>query len=102
MESDLTKQTNFTIFMDMVRIYTIKDCAFCDEMKKHLTESKINFVEVDVEDNRNKREFDKLVEISKADSVPILLVNNKILVPNRSFKTIKEGFEITKKILSNG
>jgi len=78
----------------------MKKCPFCDEMKNYLIEDKIPFMDIDIEEDGNKREFNKICEVSKADSVPILLVKNKILVPERSFKTIKEGFEITKKLLS--
>ena len=83
----------------MVRLYTMKKCPFCDEMKKYLKEGDIEFMEIDVELHKNKLEFNKIVEISKADSVPILIVNKKILIPERSFKTIKEGFEKVKKLL---
>ena len=86
----------------MVRLYTMKECPFCDEMKNYLTEGGIEYTEIDIGLNRNKMEFRKIVEISKADSVPILIVNKKILMPDRSFKTIKEGFEIVKKLLNGG
>ena len=78
----------------------MKKCPFCDEMKKYLNEDGIEYVEIDIELPKYKPEFNKIVEMSKADSVPVLLVNSKILVPERSFKTIKEGFEITKKLLN--
>ena len=77
----------------------MKKCPFCDEMKKYLNEGGIEFIEIDVELNKNKLEFNKIVEISKADSVPIIIVNKKILIPERSFKTIKEGYEKTKMLL---
>jgi glutaredoxin len=77
----------------------MKKCSFCDEMKGYLKEGGIEYIEIDIEKRQHKAEFDKLVEISKANSVPIILVGNKILVPERSFKTIREGYEITKKLL---
>ena len=83
----------------MVRLYTMKKCPFCDEMKKYLTEGNIKFIDIDID--KHKTEFKRIVEISGADSVPIVLVNQKILIPDRAFKTIKEGFELTKKILNN-
>ena len=77
----------------------MKECPFCDEMKGYLDEGDIEYTEIDIGLNSNKVEFRKIVEISKADSVPIIIVDKKILMPDRSFKTIKEGFEITKKLL---
>jgi len=94
-----TIKLSLGIFIDMVRLYTMKECPFCDDMKKQLTENEVKFVELDINDAKNKVEFTKIKEISNADSIPILLVGKRILVPERSFRTIKEGAEITKKIL---
>lgn len=84
----------------IVRLYTMDGCPFCKEMEGYLKEENIKFTEVNIMKAQNKREYAKIQEVSGADSVPILLVGKNILVPDRSFKTIKEGFEITKKILS--
>jgi len=79
----------------------MKKCPFCDEMKKYFTEGGVEFKEVEVELNKNKLEFNKIVEISGADSVPIIIVGKKILIPERSFKTIKEGYLLVKKLLND-
>jgi len=84
-----------------VRLYTTNDCPFCKEMLEHFKSEKIDFTEVNIRKATNKAEFAKIQEVSGADSVPIILVGKNILIPDRSFRTIKEGFEITKKILSD-
>mgnify|MGYP003673608074 CR=1 FL=1 len=84
-----------------IRLYTTDKCPFCKEMREYFEADNIEFTEVNVLKAVNKAEFDKIREVSGADSVPIILVGKNILVPDRSFRTIKEGFEITKKILSD-
>lgn len=84
----------------MVRLYSMKNCPFCDEMKKYLTEGEIEFVEIDIQKNEHKAEFNKIKTISNADSVPIVLVGKQILVPERSFRTIKEGYLLVKNLLN--
>ena len=76
----------------------MKGCPFCDTMKTHLKENNIPYIEIDVQDSKNSKEVDRLMEITKTDSVPIAIVNKKILVPTVSFKTIEEGIELIKKL----
>ena len=84
----------------MVRIYTIKGCPYCEELKDLLTKDDVNFVEVDVSLDEHQKEYDKLFEITKSDDVPIVKVGKQILVPNVSFKTIQECCDLTKKFLN--
>jgi len=77
----------------------MKGCPFCDIMKTYLKDNNIPYIEIDVQDSKNSKEVDKLMGITKSDSVPIAIVNKKILVPTVSFKTIEEGIELIKKLL---
>lgn len=83
----------------MVRVYTMNSCPFCEEIKTRLTEGGVEFTEVMIDKDVNKAEFSQVKNITDADSVPILLVGKQFLVPERSFRTIKEAFDITKKLL---
>jgi len=85
---------------NMVRIYTMKECPYCLEMKTMLTNEGIQYKEIDIDEPKNKLEFNKLVEVSGADSVPVVIVGKKILIPERSFFTIEEGFNTVKKLIS--
>jgi glutaredoxin len=83
----------------MVTVYTIKDCPYCSELKGLLKENEIEFNEIDIYDENYKEEVDKVMEISKADQVPIVRVGAQLLVPDVSFQSINECLEITKRFL---
>lgn len=84
----------------MVRVYTMEGCPYCDKLKGLLKEDNIEFKEIDINDKKYKLEFNKIMEISGADSVPVVIVKKKILIPEKSFMTIEEGFSIIKKLLN--
>lgn len=84
----------------MVRVYTMEGCPYCNKLKGLLKDDDIEFKEIDINDKKYKLEFNKIMEISGADSVPIVIVKKKILIPEKSFMTIEEGFEIIKKLLN--
>lgn len=83
----------------MIKIYTIPNCPYCNELKSMLTNEGVEYQEIDVNLPENEQEWNKLHEVTKSDMVPIVLVERQILVPNVSFKTIRECADITKKIL---
>ena len=78
----------------------MEGCPYCDKLKGLLKDDDIEFKEIDINDKKYKLEFNKIMEISGADSVPIVIVKKKILIPEKSFMTIEEGFEIIKKLLN--
>jgi glutaredoxin len=83
----------------MVTVYGFNGCPYCKELKELLTKEGIQFIDVDVDLPENQEEFQKIMEISKADEVPIVRVGTQLLVPNVSFQSIKEAAELTKKFL---
>ena len=85
----------------MVRIYSIKQCSYCNELKELLKSNNIEFKDIDIDLKENQEEFNKINLIAKTDSVPIILVNKRILVVNKSYKTIQEAFELIKKFLNS-
>lgn len=86
--------------MNKVRLYGFKDCPYCQEIKGLFDKDGLDYIYVDIEDKKNNKEVDKIMEIGKTDSVPIILVNKTLLSPEVSFKTIQEAFDLTKKFLS--
>lgn len=86
--------------MSKVRLYGFKDCPYCQEIRSKFDKGDVDYVYVDIELEENEKEVDKIMEIGKTDSVPIILVNKTLLSPDISFKSIDEAFELTKKFLS--
>jgi len=84
----------------MVTIYGFNGCPYCAELKEILTNDGVEFRDVDIQLEENVKEFKKIREISNADEVPIIKVRNQLLIPNVSFKSIKEAAELTKKFLA--
>ena len=83
----------------MITVYTFKGCPYCSELKEMYDKDGLQYRDVDVELPENEEEFNKIMEIAKAEEVPIIKVGKQLLVPNVSFHSIAEGFELTKKLL---
>ena len=84
----------------MVTIYGFPECPYCTELKTLLTEKGIEFIDINVDLEENKEEFEKILEVSKAEEVPVIKIGKQLLVPNVSFKTIKEAADLTEKFLA--
>jgi glutaredoxin len=85
--------------MTMVKIYSIQDCPYCTELKDILRNEGVEFIDVDVNLPENEEEYKKLHEITKCEDVPQVKVGNQILIPNTSFRSIREAADLTKKFL---
>lgn len=83
----------------MVTIYTFPECPYCTELKEILITEGVKFTDVNVNLPENENEFNKIIEISKAEEVPVIKVGKQLLVPNVSFKSIREAADLTKKFL---
>jgi glutaredoxin len=84
----------------MVKIYSIPECPYCTELKEILTKEGIEFTDVNVNLPENETEYNKLHEITKSDDVPIVKVGKQLLVPNVSFRSIREASYLVIKFLS--
>jgi glutaredoxin len=83
----------------MVKVYSIPNCPYCVELKDIFIAEGVEFLDVDVNLPENESEYNQLTEITKSDDVPIVAVKNQLLIPNVSFKSIRECYEITAQIL---
>lgn len=83
----------------MVTIYTFPECPYCTELKKLLTSEGIEFKDVNINLDENKEEFDMILEVSKAEEVPVIKIGKQLLIPNVSFRSIQEAAELTKSFL---
>lgn len=85
----------------MVRILTVKNCSYCDELKTRLSDMQIDFNEVDIDSEKGKKEVENISKIANTDYVPIVIVKNNVLVPTTSFKTMEQASNIIKKLITN-
>mgnify|MGYP001558679060 CR=1 FL=1 len=85
----------------MIRIYSIPKCPYCNELKELLQKENIEYKDIDVDLPENQKEFNKVLEIAKTEYLPIVLVNKRLLVANKSFQTILECVELIKKFLNS-
>ena len=85
--------------MNKVTVYTMSDCPYCAELKEKLTNENIQFRNVDIDLLENQEEFNKIIEASKAEEVPIIRIDKQLFIPNVSFKTITESVDLVKKFL---
>jgi len=74
-----------------MRIYTSKDCVYCKKLREKLNDLKIDFVEIDVDNQANLSEVAKVYELAGEAVVPIIAKKPHLLVPKRSFNTIDEA-----------
>jgi len=82
-----------------VKLYGFDMCPYCEELRGLLDNEGIEYNYIDVEDEKNNDEFNKIISYAKTDSVPIIIVGKRILSPDISYKTINEAFELIKKFL---
>lgn len=74
-----------------MKIYSMEQCPYCDELKERLDEMEIEYEDCDISEESHAGDFEKICELTKGDSVPVIIVNQTILAPDVSFKTIEEA-----------
>lgn len=62
----------------MITLYTITQCSWCTKVKRYLQQQNIEYTEVNVEED--KAAYDKMVALSKQETVPVLDIDGKIVV----------------------
>ncbi len=84
----------------MITIYTIPECPYCNELKEIFKNEGVEFTDINLNLPENEPIFIQLNKITESDQVPMIKVKNQILVPNKSFQSIREGADIVKKLLT--
>ncbi len=82
-----------------VRVFGIEGCSYCEEIKTKLTEGKIDYRYVNIDLEENKEEVDEVFSVAQTDMVPVIVVGNTILTPDKSFDTIAEAYETIKRFI---
>jgi glutaredoxin len=84
----------------MVTIYTFPECPYCKELKEIYDNEGVEYRDVNINLPENSAEFDEIVEVSKAEEVPVIKIGKQLLLPNISFQSIREAVDLTKKFLA--
>lgn len=81
-------------------VYTMKGCPFCDIMKNMLSENKIIYYDLDIDEN--EEEYALFKEITQNEFVPAFMIFEKetnkmeLFAPSRDYNEISEAIEIIK------
>lgn len=86
--------------MNMIRLYGYSECPYCNELEELLKKGEVKYMYIDVTKKENENECNKIFEIAGEETVPIVLVNKKVLVPDKSFKTISEAYELVERFIN--
>lgn len=88
---------------NLLVIYTMKGCHWCDDFKGQLKENNIKFKQRDIE--KYEEEYNLFVEVTGNDFVPAFMIvdtvteDAKLFAPDRDFQDINEAVGIIKNIL---
>jgi glutaredoxin len=83
----------------------MRGCPHCHDLKDMLVKEGINFVDRDIDDNKD--EYDIFVEVTKNDYVPALLIIEEegekyesfLYAPDRDYEELTDAVSIVKKHL---
>ena len=88
-----------------IALFTMKGCPFCDMMKDQLTEVGIEFLEMDIDEN--KEEYDIFSKITENDFVPAFMLmeiegedqKTNLFAPGRDYEMIDDGVKIIREFV---
>jgi len=86
--------------MKKIKLFGFEGCPYCEEMKGLLDGENIQYTYIDVNLIENAEIVERVIDDNDIDSVPVVLVGEVLLVPEKSFDTVQEGFELTKRFLN--
>jgi glutaredoxin len=66
-----------------ITIYTSKTCNYCDQVKKSLAETSINFTEMDIIEHKDI--WNNVKDLTVTPITPTIEINNEFLLPGRDF-----------------
>ena len=71
-----------------LKIYSQKNCKYCDDIKTALKKASIEFEELELDDNR--KEWNKITRVIGMGMTPTIQFGNEIWVPGRDFRGPEE------------
>ena len=77
----------------------MEGCSYCKEMKEILENNNVDYRYVDIDLPDNQEEVVKVFNVAQSERIPVIVVNNTILVPEKSFDTLEEAYDTIKRII---
>jgi glutaredoxin len=77
-----------------VKVFSMKGCPHCENLKNKLKENKINFIELDIDEN--EKLYDAFSKKVDNEFLPAILIDRTAFVPEKSFTTIDEAVSLVK------
>ena len=82
-----------------VKVFSMKGCPHCENLKNKLNENNIDYIEIDIDEHEELyNNFSKKVN---NEYLPAILMDRTAFVPERSFNTIDEAVSLIKNQLLN-
>lgn len=82
----------------LIKVFTMKGCPHCVNLKTKLKENNIDFIELDIDEN--EKMYDDFSKKVGNEFLPAVLVGKTAYVPEKSFKTIDQAVELVKEHIS--
>lgn len=82
----------------LMKIYSVDGCKYCDKLKNMLDAGGYKYVDANLKIWKYKHEFEFIEKTTGNEDVPLVQMGKTILVPNKSFKTIDQCYEIICKL----
>jgi glutaredoxin len=77
----------------------MEGCSYCKEMKEILEKNNVEYRYVDIDLPDNQDEVFKVFNVAQSERIPVIVANNSILIPDKSFETLEEAYDIIKRII---
>ena len=77
-----------------IKIFSMRGCPHCVNLKNKLKEENIEFTEYDIDEHSEM--YDKFSKIVGNEFLPAILIGKTAYVPEKSFKTIDKAVELIK------
>jgi len=72
----------------------MKGCSHCDNLKKQLKENHVDFVGIDIDEN--KKLYDSFSKKVENEFLPAVVIGKTAFLPDKSFNTIEEAVVLIK------
>lgn len=87
--------------MSRIKVYYMEHCPYCTELMDGLDGLGFEYEKIDVDSKDGEKKFLKLYKVTHSENIPIIIIDNQVLVPEISFNTINEAISLIEKLYLN-